>query len=377
MKIGVLKERLPDEKRVAISPEMVKKYRNIGMEIYIEKDAGTLSLFSDIAFKEAGANIVSSMQDVVDSSDIILTINVPEYHQLKAVSQKIIVGLFDPYSQKDNIQHYTDLGISLFALNLIPRISRAQSMDVLSSQANLAGYKAVIDAAALYGRAFPLMMTAAGTVPAARVLVMGVGVAGLQAIATARRLGAVVSATDVRPSTKEQVESLGAKFIAVEDEEFIQAQNESGYAKPMSDAYHAKQAELIKNTIAKQDIVITTAQIPGKKAPILVTHEMIETMRTGSILFDMATEQGGNIEGSMAGQVKNYQGVHIIGYKNIPSRLAFDASQLFARNLFHFVSLLKKEDAITIDLEDEIIKSSLLVHNQESIHTIFSNSQEE
>ena len=282
----------------------------------------------------------------------------------------VLAALLSPYTDKDTIEKLASRGVAAFAMEFIPRISRAQAMDVLSSQANLAGYKAVIDAAATFGRAMPMMMTAAGTIAPARVLIMGVGVAGLQAIATARRLGAIVSATDVRPATKEQVESLGATFVAVIDDEFKQAETTAGYAKEMSKEYQAKQAALIAETIRKQDIVITTALIPGRRAPVLVSEEMVKTMKPGSIIVDLAVEQGGNCPLSKADEIVEAHGVTIIGYTNLPARLAVDTSNFYARNLFNFVSLIvdKKSGALALDWDDEIVKGAGLTRDGAIVH---------
>src|SRR5262249_46177740 len=294
-------------------------------------------------------------------ADIVLKVRGPEPGEISQLRRgAVLAALLSPHSEQAAIQALADAGINAFATEFLPRISRAQAMDVLSSQANLAGYKAVIDAAAEFGRAMPMMMTAAGTIAPARVLIMGVGVAGLQAIATAKRLGAIVSATDVRPATKEQVESLGGTFIAVMDEEFKNAQTAAGYAKEMSKEYQAKQAALIAETIKKQDIVITTALIPGRKAPILVSEDMVKTMKPGSVIVDLAAEQGGNCPLTVPNQVVTVHGVTIMGYTNLPGRLAVDSSSLYARNLFNFVGLLvdKKTGALTLNWDDEIIKGA-------------------
>jgi NAD(P) transhydrogenase subunit alpha len=285
----------------------------------------------------------------------------------------MLVAILQPYQQRDQLQAYADAKVNAFAMELMPRITRAQSMDVLSSQANLAGYRAVVDAASEFGRAFPMMMTAAGTVPPARVMIMGVGVAGLQAIATARRLGGVVSATDVRPATKEQVQSLGATFVAVEDDEFKEAQTAGGYAKEMSPAYQEKQRALIAETIKKQDIIITTALIPGRKAPILVTEAMVRSMKPGSVLVDLAVEQGGNVEGSKPGEIVDIDGVKIVGHLNVPSRNAIDASMLYSKNLLNFLTpLIDKEKGLTINWDDEIIKGTALTRDGALVHPNFA-----
>src|SRR5512146_3260714 len=316
MLIGVPAETDPAETRVAATPETVKKFVGLGAEVAIEHGAGAKAGFPDADYQAAGARIVDT--DQAFGADLVLKVRRPTTAELGLVkSGALIIAMMDPYGHRDAIEAMAKAGAAAFALELLPRITRAQVMDVLSSQANLAGYRAVIDAAAEYGRALPMMMTPAGTVPAAKLFVMGVGVAGLQAIATARRLGAVVTATDVRPATKEQVESLGAKFLAVEDEEFKNAQTAAGYAKEMSAEYQAKQAELISGHIAKQDIVITTALIPGRPAPKLVSKAMVDSMRPGSVLVDLAVERGGNVEGAKAGEVVTVGPAKIVGYVNV------------------------------------------------------------
>ena len=372
MKLAVLKERQAGETRVAISPQSIKKYLSMGIEVAIESGAGLGASFSDAAYEAAGAQVVQGAQAAMEGAALVLKIRGPEVTELDAYPKGIVLAAsMNALSEPGLMDAYAQAGITAFAMELIPRISRAQSMDILSSQANLAGYKAVLEGCGEYGRAFPMMMTAAGTIPPAKVFIMGVGVAGLQAIATARRLGAVVSATDVRPATKEQVESLGASFVAVEDEEFKQAETSGGYAKDMSDEYKAKQAELVAQTIKKQDMVITTALIPGRKAPVLVTKEMVDSMKPGAVLVDLAAEQGGNVAGAVPGEVIVTQGgVKIIGACNLPGRLAEDASNLFAKNLLAFVSLLYDEEkkALSIDLEDEIIKGCLVVKDMQVVH---------
>ncbi len=304
-------------------------------------------------------------------ADIVLSVRGPGEAEIAEMKKGAVLAcLLAPHTEKDAIAKLAGKGVTAFAMEFMPRISRAQAMDVLSSQANLAGYKAVIDAAATFGRAMPMMMTAAGTIAPARVFIMGVGVAGLQAIATARRLGAIVSATDVRPATKEQVESLGASFVAVEDEEFKQAETAAGYAKPMSAEYQAKQAALVAEHIKKQDIVITTALIPGRKAPVLVTEEMVQTMKPGSIIVDLAAEQGGNCPLTKPDEVIEVHGVTLIGYTNLPSRLAVDTSSLYARNLFNFVQLIVKEGALALDWDDEIVKGAGLTKDGEIVHPV-------
>jgi NAD(P) transhydrogenase subunit alpha len=377
MKIGVAKERRPHEARVAVSPDTVKKYVGLGASVVIETGAGAGANIPDEAFKAAGAEIAPDEASALKDADLVLKVQRPltaaeggpdELALLK--SGAVLVGILSPFGAKDQVQQYAAKGVVSFAMEMMPRITRAQVMDVLSSQSNLAGYKAVIDAAAEFGRAFPMMMTAAGTIAPARVLVMGAGVAGLQAIATARRLGAIVSATDVRPAAKEQVESLGATFVAVMDEEFKQAETAGGYAKEMSDAYKQKQAALTAETIKKQDIVITTALIPGRKAPVLVSEEMVKTMKPGSVIVDLAVEQGGNCPLAEPGKVVVKHGVKIVGHLNLPARLAADASSLYARNLLAFVSLMidKESKGLKINWEDEIIKGTGLTRDGKVVH---------
>jgi NAD(P) transhydrogenase subunit alpha len=371
MIIAIPKERRADETRVAATPETVKKLKGLGLDVVIEKDAGRAANFADADYQAAGANIAADEAAALGNADIVLKVRGPDEAEIAQLKRgAILVALLAPASEKETIAKLAQAGVSAFAMELLPRISRAQAMDVLSSQANLAGYKAVIDAAAEFGRAMPMMMTAAGTIAPARVLVMGVGVAGLQAIATAKRLGAIVSATDVRPATKEQVESLGGTFIAVMDEEFKNAQTAGGYAKEMSKEYQAKQAALIAETIKKQDIVITTALIPGRKAPVLVSEEMVKTMKPGSVIVDLAAEQGGNCPLTKANQVTKVYGVTIMGHTNLPGRLAVDASNLYARNLFNFVSLFvdKKTGQASLNWEDEIIKGSGLTRDGQIVH---------
>jgi len=340
MIVAIPKERRVKETRVAATPETVKKLKGLGLEVAVETGAGADAHFSDADYLAAGATIAPDAATALKTADIVLKVRGPADEEIALLKRgAILVALLAPATEKDTIGKLAQAGIDAFAMEFLPRISRAQAMDVLSSQANLAGYKAVVDAAAQFGRAMPMMMTAAGTIAPARVLVMGAGVAGLQAIATARRLGAIVSATDVRPATKEQVESLGATFVAVMDDEFKQAQTASGYAKEMSKEYQAKQAALIAETIKKQDIVITTALIPGRKAPVLVTEDMVKTMKPGSIIVDLAAEQGGNCPLTKPDEVVEAHGVTLMGYCNLPGRLPVDSSSLYARNLFNFVSL--------------------------------------
>ncbi len=379
MRLAVPKERRAGETRVALTPDTVKRFKALGLELVIESGAGVPAAFIDEAYVEAGATIAPDAATALAAADIVLKVQRPleagEGDELALLKPgALLVGMLNPYQNRDQVGAYAERGVSAFAMELLPRISRAQSMDVLSSQSNLAGYRAVLDAAAEFGRAFPMMMTAAGTVAPARVLVMGAGVAGLQAIATARRLGAVVSASDVRPATKEQVESLGATFVAVQDEEFQQAQTAGGYAKEMSDAYKKKQAALIAETVKKQDICICTALIPGRKAPVLITEEMVKSMRPGSVIVDLAVEAGGNCPLSQADQVVVKHGVKLVGWVNMPGRIAVDASALYARNLFNFISPMidKTSGALKIDLGDEIIKGTLLAHEGRIVHPAFA-----
>jgi len=379
MKVAVLKETQPGEKRVAASPETVKKLIALGFEVVLESGAGTSSAMLDSAYQEAGATIAKTASEAAAEAHIVLKVQRPslsregrdEISLLKPGS--ILLAMLDPYRNHPTLEALADAKVQAFAMEMIPRITRAQSMDVLSSQANLAGYKAVLDAAAEFGRAFPMMMTAAGTVPPARVLVMGAGVAGLQAIATARRLGAIVSATDVRPAAKEQVASLGASFVAVDDEEFRQAETSGGYAKEMSDAYKAKQAALIAETIKKQDIVICTALIPGRPAPRLVDAAMVKSMKPGSVIVDLATDTGGNCELSEADKVVVKNGVTLIGYRNVPGRLPVDASALYARNLLAFLTPLYDKASKTLNLkpDDEIVKATRLTAEGKIVHPNF------
>ena len=341
MRITVLSETDPVETRAAITPEMVKKYKNLGADVVVQAGAGSKANISDAELEAAGAAIAQSAEDAVRGADIVLKVRRPADGELNGLKDgALVIGILDPYGQDAALKGLADAGAAAFAMELMPRITRAQVMDVLSSQANLAGYRAVVDAAEEYGKAIPMMMTAAGTVPAARIFVMGAGVAGLQAIATARRMGGIVTATDVRPAAKEQVESLGAKFVAVEDEEFRQAETAGGYAKEMSKEYQAKQAELVSSHIAKQDIVITTALIPGRPAPKLVSRAMVESMKPGSVIVDLAVERGGNCEVAKPGEVAEHNGVKIVGHLNVPGRLAATASSLYARNLYAFVETL-------------------------------------
>ncbi|MCL2714377.1 MAG: Re/Si-specific NAD(P)(+) transhydrogenase subunit alpha [Alphaproteobacteria bacterium] len=371
MKIAVAKEIDPSEPRVAVSPDTVKKFRALGAEVVIEPGAGMRSGMPDSDFTAVGATVAP---DALQGADIIIKVRRPEASELGRYRRgAVVIAIMDPYGNDAALKAMADAGISAFAMELMPRITRAQVMDVLSSQANLAGYRAVIEGAAAFGRAFPMMMTAAGTVPAAKLFVMGVGVAGLQAIATARRLGAIVTATDVRPATKEQVESLGAKFLAVEDEEFRNAQTAGGYAKEMSREYQAKQAALTAEHIKKQDVVITTALIPGRPAPRLVSAAMVASMRPGSVLVDLAVERGGNVEGAEAGKVVEVGGVKIVGYTNVAGRVAASASSLYARNLYSFIETLvdKNTKELAVNWDDELVKATALTRDGAVIHPGF------
>ena len=367
--IAIPKERRADEARVAATPETTKKLKGLGLDVVVERDAGLGANYSDADYEAAGATVAPD--GVLKNADIVLKVRGPDDAEIAQLKRgAILVSLLAPATERGSIAKLAEAGVEAFAMEYLPRISRAQAMDVLSSQANLAGYKAVIDAAAEFGRAMPMMMTAAGTIAPARVLVMGVGVAGLQAIATAKRLGAIVSATDVRPATKEQVESLGGTFVAVIDDEFKNAQTAAGYAKEMSKEYQAKQAALIAETIKKQDIVITTALIPGRKAPVLVSEEMVKTMKPGSVIVDLAAEQGGNCPLTKANQVIKVHGVTIMGHTNLPGALAVDASNLYSRNLFNFVSLFvdKKTGQAKLNWDDEIIKGSGVTRDGKIVH---------
>jgi NAD(P) transhydrogenase subunit alpha len=369
--IAVTRERRAGETRVAAVPETVKKLIAQGFSVVIEAGAGEAASYPDADYAAAGATVVKTAKDALAKADILFKVRAPEADEIAAIKPgTLVAATLNPYVDKAALAGLAKAQATAFAMEFVPRITRAQVMDVLSSQANLAGYRAVIEGAEAYGRAMPMMMTAAGTIAAAKVFIMGVGVAGLQAIATARRLGAVVTATDVRPATKEQVESLGAKFLAVEDEEFKNAQTAGGYAKEMSAEYQAKQAELVSSHIAKQDMVITTALIPGRPAPKLVSAAQVASMKPGSVIVDLAIEQGGNVEGAKLGEVfvtKN--GVKILGVANLPGRIAADASALYARNLMAFAGLfLTKEGAFAPDFEDEILKAALVTQGGAVVH---------
>src|SRR4030081_1583932 len=371
MKIAVAAEADQSEPRVAATPDTVKKMIGLGAEVAVQPGAGIKSGILDADYTAAGATVSA---DAVNGADIVLQVRRPAAAELAKVQRgALIIAIMDPYGQDAALKAMADAGVTAFAMELMPRITRAQSMDVLSSQANLAGYRAVIEGAEAFGRAFPMMMTAAGTIPAAKVFVMGVGVAGLQAIATARRLGAVVTATDVRPATKEQVESLGAKFLAVEDEEFKNAQTAGGYAKEMSKEYQAKQAALTAEHIKKQDIGITTALIPGRPAPKLVSAEMVKSMKPGSVLVDLAVERGGNVEGAKPGEIVDLDGIKIVGYTNVAGRVAQSASGLYARNLFNFIGTLvdKTTKALAVNWDDDLVKATALTKDGAVIHPNF------
>ncbi len=377
LKIAVPRTTAEGEKRVAASPETVKKLTGIGCEVRVEKGAGEGASFTDDMFAAAGAKIVGSAKEACAGADIITCVQAPTDTEVALLPKgSLLIGMLAPYKNEKLIGKLASAGINAFAMELMPRITRAQAMDVLSSQSNLAGYKSVLDAAEYFTRGFPMMMTAAGTVPPARVLVMGAGVAGLQAIATARRLGAIVSATDVRPAAKEQVASLGGTFVAVEDEEFKQAETKGGYAKQMSPEYQKKQQKLIEDTITKQDIVITTALIPGKPAPKLVTEAMVKSMKPGSVIVDLAVEAGGNCELSEPGKVVKKYGVTIVGHKNVPSRIATDASALYAKNVLNLLNLLiDKDKNLSIKWDDDIVKGIALTRDGAVIHPQFGGPQ--
>ena len=377
MKVAIVKECGEGESRVAASPESVKKLAGLGLSVVVESGAGARAHFSDDQYRDVGADIAAHADGALAEADVLLTVGRPSRASVSRLRRgALLIGQLAPYGDRGDIDAYAECGIDAFAMELMPRISRAQSMDVLSSQSNLAGYKAVIDAAAEFDRAMPMMMTAAGTVAPARVLVLGAGVAGLQAIATAKRLGAIVSATDVRPVAKEQVESLGASFVMVESEETAQAETAGGYAKEMSEDYKRRQAELVAETLKKQDIVICTALIPGRPAPLLVTRAMVESMRSGSIIVDLAVEQGGNCELSRPGEIVDHGGVRIIGHRNVPGRLPVDASALYARNLFNFIApfVNAENGAVAIDWEDELVIGTALTRDGAVVHPLLTDT---
>ena len=377
MKVAILTERGEHESRVAASPETVKKFAGLGLTVTVESGAGAGARFSDEEYRAAGAEIAADAATALAGVDVLLSVERPARDSVSQLQPgALLIGQLAPHGDRGDIDHYAECGVEAFAMELMPRISRAQSMDVLSSQSNLAGYKAVVDAVAAFERAMPMMMTAAGTIAPARVLVLGAGVAGLQAIATARRLGAIVSATDVRPAAKEQVESLGGNFVMVESEETEQAETAGGYAREMSEDYKRRQAELVAETLKKQDIVICTALIPGRPAPLLVSRAMVESMREGSIVVDLAVEQGGNCELSRAGEIVDHGGVRIIGYRNVPGRLPVDASALYARNLFNFLAPFVDGESgtIAIDWEDELVTGTALTRGGSVVHPLLAGS---
>ncbi len=370
MRIGVARESDAAEPRVAATPETVKKLKALGADLTVEPGAGVKAGILDEDYAAAGATV---RPGAAMDAEVVLKVRRPSEAELAGYkSGALVIAIMDPYGNDAALAAMAKAGITAFAMELMPRITRAQSMDVLSSQANLGGYRAVIDGAAEYGRALPMMMTAAGTVPAAKVFIMGAGVAGLQAIATARRLGAIVTATDVRPAAKEQVQSLGAKFIAVEDDEFKQAETAGGYAKEMSKEYQAKQAALVAEHIKKQDIVVTTALIPGRPAPRLISRDMVASMRPGSVIVDLAVERGGNVEGAKPGERVERNGVKIIGYSN-PGQLAASASSLYAKNLYAFLEILidKKAKALVVNWDDDIVKATVLTRDGAVVHPNF------
>jgi len=374
--ISIIKETSDHESRVAASPETVKKLTAMGCTLVIEQGAGLAASVTDDMFKNAGAKIAKTAAEACAKADILLKVKAIESDLTLLKKGSYLMGQVFPHQNAALIKAAASKGVTLFAMDIVPRITRAQSMDVLSSQSNLAGYKAVLDGLEHYARAMPMMMTAAGTIAPAKVFVMGAGVSGLQAIATAKRLGAVVSATDVRPAAKEQVQSLGANFIAVEDEEFKSAETAGGYAKQMSAAYQKKQAKLVEETIAKQDIVITTALIPGRPAPKLVNEAMVKSMKAGSVIVDMAIDMGGNCEISEAGKAAQKHGVTIVAHHNIPSRIAADASMLYAKNLFNLLGLIidQESKSIKVDWNDEIIKGVALTKEGAIIHPDFGSA---
>ena len=375
MHIAVITETSDLETRVAATPETVRKLIALGASFAVETGAGTASGIPDAEFAAAGATIAKNAKDALKGATVVLKVRRHSPAEIKLISKgALVLAIMDPYDHADALAAMAEAGLATFAMELMPRITRAQVMDVLSSQANLAGYRSVIDASSEYGRGMPMMMTAAGTVPAAKVFVMGAGVAGLQAIATARRLGAIVTATDVRPAAKEQVASLGAKFVAVEDEEFKQAETAAGYAKPMSAEYQAKQSALVASHIAKQDIVITTALIPGRPAPKLVSEDMVKSMRAGSVIVDLAVERGGNVALSKPGEtVLTDNGVKILGPLNLPGRIAASASALYAKNLFSFLETMidKNAKALAVNWEDELVKATNLTRDGAITHPGF------
>lgn len=382
MKISIPGERRAHERRVAATPETVKKFIAMGMEVAVQSGAGEASRITDDAYRAAGATLVPDLKTLLSDADIVLKVQRPLLAGEEGENElqymrpgTLLIAMLAPYANPDALRQYAEAGITAVALELVPRITRAQSMDVLSSQSNLAGYRAVLEAVSVYDRAMPMMMTAAGTIAPARVMVLGAGVAGLQAIATARRLGAIVSATDVRAASREQVESLGGKFVMVESEEVANAETAGGYAREMSDDYKRRQAELVAETLKKQDIAICTALIPGRKAPTLITDEMVHSMRPGSVIVDLASEQGGNCTLTRPGEVVEVNGVTIIGYYNIPSRLSADAAALYAKNLLNYLTPLIDTDSrqLAINWQDEIVAASTLTHDGRVVHPNFQS----
>jgi len=379
MKIAIPKERRPGETRVAGSPDLVKKLVGYGFDVIVEKGAGAAAIFTDNAYKEAGATLAKDGESALASADVVLKIQRPiiegdenELAQMQAGA--VLIGHLGALYHPKDVDAYAKAGITAFAMELMPRISRAQSMDILSSQTNLAGYKAVLDAAAEYGSALPMMMTAAGTIAPAKVFIMGAGVAGLQAIATAKRMGAVVTATDVRPATREQVQSLGGKFLTVDAEMEKDAETAGGYAKAMPPEYMEKQKQVVAEHIKKQNIVITTALIPGRQAPVLVTEDMVKTMLPGSVIVDLAVEAGGNCPLSQPGKVVVKHGVKIVGHTNVPGRLATDASTLFAKNILNFITphIKKETQAIEFDWDDETVKGTLVTRDGQVVNPLLT-----
>jgi len=390
MKIAIQKERRPGEARVAATPETVRRFVKHGVSVAVEAGAGTSAAIADDDFRAAGADVAADAAAALAGADVVLKVQAPlrpgelgdgdTTDELAAIPRgALLVATLKPYGDDAGVKAYADAGVDAFAMELMPRITRAQSMDVLSSQSNLAGYKAVLDATAEFGRALPMMMTAAGRINPAKAFVMGAGVAGLQAIATARRLGAIVSATDVRPAVKEQVESLGAHFVMVESEETAEAEAAGGYAKEMSEDYRRKQAELVAEHVRDQDIVITTALIPGRPAPRLIDEAMVASMRAGSVIVDLAVEQGGNVAGAKAGEVVVVDGVTIVGHLNVPSRLAVDASALYSRNLMNFLlpQIDQETGALAIDWEDETVTGTCLTRGGAVVHPSFGGAPPE
>ncbi|NNE41093.1 MAG: Re/Si-specific NAD(P)(+) transhydrogenase subunit alpha [Marinicaulis sp.] len=377
MKIAVLKETRFGETRVAASPETVKKFVGLGATVAVQAGAGEHARFSDVDYREAGAEISPSAADAAQSADLVIKVQRPSTEEMRVFGNGAkLAAILSPFNEPESVEAYARLGVDALAMDFMPRITRAQSMDVLSSQSNLAGYKAVIDASAYFGKAMPMMMTAAGTIAPAKVFVMGAGVAGLQAIATARRLGAVVSATDVRFAAKEQVESLGATFVTVDEEAMKEAETDGGYAKEMSEDFQKRQAEFVAEHIKKQDMVITTALIPGLPAPKLVNEDMVRSMSAGSVIVDLAAEQGGNVALTQPGDAIETDGVTILGFNNVPGRLAADASSLLARNFYNFISAFwdnEKSDFV-VDWDDEIFKGITLTRGGEVVHDAFKTA---